>query len=289
MVRVIEEHLFPRIPHAIQPCFACPNFGPLQSEPAKTGRRRGREEKEPPGLKRKDSKPERLIEVDRALVLRIHHDRENSDRTPGPQNPLDRIGQEQLTDTLPPDALVTCKPTDQGSRNRVVARQLVGQLFRQALERERQRAQTAEANDTQIRGDGNEDPCDVPLLVLARPPPEPIVEIRLAAREARPIVMFTERLDHDLQDGSTLHLSMASQRGDELLGGLGRIHHGGEECIPVRSEEHEAFMRVEYAASSFVGQIAGCQPGNSHRALDQQLGRGRDAELDALFLELPIG
>src|SRR6185369_8698186 len=82
----------------------------------KTSCRSGCQEKESPGLQREHPEPERLVELDRTLVLRIHHDREHGNGPPGSKDPLDRIGHQKLTDTLPTHTLVAGEPADQGSR-----------------------------------------------------------------------------------------------------------------------------------------------------------------------------
>jgi len=89
-----------------------------------------REKKEPLGPKWEWLKSKGLVEVGRALVLRVHHDREDGDGTPGPKNAIDRIGQQELTNTLTAHTLVARQPADQGGWNRVVARQLMSQLLR---------------------------------------------------------------------------------------------------------------------------------------------------------------
>ena len=165
----------------------------------KTSCRSDCEEKEPSGLQREHSKSKGSIELGRALVLRIHHDREHGDGPPGSKDPLDRIGQKKLTDTLSTHSLVAGEPTDQSSRNRVVARQLVCYLLWQALQREGQRAQAIEANYAQVGCDRNEDSRHISLLILACPKAEPIVEIRLAAGKSRSIVVLPERLDREIQ------------------------------------------------------------------------------------------
>jgi hypothetical protein len=246
-------------------------------------------EKQPLGLKSKRLESKTPVELGRTLVLRVHHDREDSDGTPGPQDALDRIRQEKLPDTLPACSFVAREPADQGGRNRAVARQLAGYILRQTFQGEGQRAETVEAEDSQIRRDRDEDSRDIPLLILACPAAEPVVEIRLAARELRSIVMLAKRLDHDLQRDSPLQLSMSLQGGNELFGRFGWVHQGREKQIPIRPHQHHPLVLVENPAGSFVGQIAGRESGDRHCALDEQLGRRSDTKLDAFSLELSVG
>ncbi|HWN44031.1 MAG TPA: hypothetical protein VNW71_17540, partial [Thermoanaerobaculia bacterium] len=58
------------------------------------------------------------------------------------------------------------------------------------VEGKRQRAQAVKADHTQVVVNGYEDPCDVPLLVLACTEPKPAVEIGLATREPLSSVML---------------------------------------------------------------------------------------------------
>ncbi len=82
---------------------------------------------------------------------------------------------------------------------------------------------------------------------------------------------------------------MAPERGNEPLRGLGRIHHGFQEDIAIRADEHHTLMLVENTAGSRIGEIASRQSRNRHRALNDELGRWGDTQLDALLFELTVG
>lgn len=59
-----------------------------------------------------------------------------------------------------------------------------------------------------------------------------------------------------------------------------------QKSFPVASREHHAFVLVEDFASPLIGEIAGSQSRDCHHLMDELLGRGADAKLDALSLGL---
>jgi hypothetical protein len=204
------------------------------------------------------------------------------------EDTLDRIGQQKLTGTLSTYPLVTRQPADQSSRNGVVTRQFVSDLLRQIFQRERQRAETIEANYTLIAVNRNEHTGNISLLILACPKAEPLIEIGLTTREPCPVMMPAERFDQEAQGGSSHCGAVAPQRRNELFSRFGRIQDGLEESISVRSYEHHPFMLLENPAGSLIGEITSRQTRDSHRALNEFLGRGGDAQLKTFSLELTI-
>jgi hypothetical protein len=101
-------------------------------------------------------------------------------------------------------------------------------------------------------------------------------------------MVLAERLDSNAQDDSAQDRTMSPQRRHELFGWLGRVQHGRQEGIPVRTGKHHPLMLVENPARSLIGEIPGGQPRDGHRPLDKLLGRRGDAQLNALFLELAV-
>jgi hypothetical protein len=91
-----------------------------------------------------------------------------------------------------------------------------------------------------------------------------------------------------LKEDSSQHFAMALQSRYELVGRLGRIQHGVEKSIPVRTAEHHAFMVGEDSTSPFIGEISGRKTRNVHRSLDDQLGGRGDPQLETLFLQLAV-
>jgi hypothetical protein len=238
------------------------------------------------------TKSKGLVEVDRAWALGVHDDREYGDGAAGSQDAVDRIGQEQLADTLPPHLLGTRQPTDQGGWDRIVTRQLVSDLLRQIPERQGQRAQTIKTDHSRFGAGfcvkGNKHPRDMSFLILTGTVPEPVIQIRLTAGEPRSIMMLAERLDHHAQGGSAQYRSIATQRRHKLLGRLGRIQQGIEKSFPVCAEERHPFVLFENPPSPLIGEITSRQPRDSHRALDELLGGGGNTQLNAFSFELPL-
>src|ERR1700742_4882276 len=85
---------------------------------------------------------------------------------------------------------------------------------------------------------------------------------------------------------SAHELAVASKRLDQLWRRLGRIQDGIEKCIAIRTGQDHALMFVKDASRALIGEVACCQSADGHRALNEFLGRSRDAQLDALLLQL---
>lgn len=95
---------------------------------------------------REGPKSEAAVEIGDALVLGIDDDSEDSQRAPGPENSLRRIGEQELTDTPTAGPHITRQPADDGRRDRVIAGQLLRDLLRQVGKRQGIGTQRIEAD-----------------------------------------------------------------------------------------------------------------------------------------------
>src|SRR3546814_8657163 len=73
------------------------------------------EHEQPTRVHREGDETERLIEVERAVVLRFNHDSKDGQILSNVYNPMQGIGYQNLTDTFAPRLFVPGKPTDHRS------------------------------------------------------------------------------------------------------------------------------------------------------------------------------
>jgi hypothetical protein len=90
-------------------------------------------------------------------------------------------------------------------------------------------------------------------------------------------MMFTDRFDQDVQGVLSHDSTVAPQRSNELFRGLGRIQDSLQKSIPVRSDEDHPFMLFQNTAGSLIGEITRRESRDSHRTLNELLGRRGDA------------
>ena len=77
---------------------------------------------------------------------------------------------------------------------------------------------------------------------------------------------------------------MTPERRHKLFVRRRRGRYRFQKGFPVASREHHAFVLVEDFASPFIGEIARSQSRDCRRPVDELLGRGADAKLNALSL-----
>lgn len=181
----------------------------------------------------KGDKPERLIEVRRRAVLRFNHDGENGQILRHIDNPLQRIGYQNLTDPLPSHLLMPGKPSDQRGGDMVIARKLGRQVARNFVQRQGECAQAIEANNLGGIVERDEHPRYVPAFILARALLKPIVKLRLATPELRAVVTLRKWFEDYRQAGSADGRLMALKCLDQTIRRRGRIRNRFQERIGI--------------------------------------------------------
>src|SRR5207237_1060399 len=166
-----------------------------------------------------------------------------------------RIRDQKLSDALATYALVARQTSDQrGWDAGVIAGKLAGELFRQIFEAQLESAQAVEAHDAQVLVHRDEYAGHVATFVLPGPMPEPVVQFSLPTRELRAVVLLTESFENDGQP-SAHQITMAAEGCDELVRGLRRVHQRFKEGLSIRAGQDHAFMLVQHAARTLIGEV----------------------------------
>jgi len=234
--------------------------------------RHGRQQEQPIGTRRQRGETEALIKVAGRLGEGVHDDGIDAQALPRVQDAADGIGQKDVADALPPGAKVPRQPADEGRRDGMVARELLGEVFGEVIELEGECAQAVEAHEAELVVDGHKDLRKVPPSVLAGAVHEPVVEPRLATCKAPAIVLLPQRLDADGQ------VALAGDLGDVELEGLDqaagrrpRAANGLEEDLAVGPSEDHALVVLEDMLGSFEGEVGCGETGDDHRSQDDGL------------------
>jgi len=160
-------------------------------------------------------------------------------------------------------------------------------LGRKIGDRQRECAETVEANHAESIVDGDENPRHTSFLVLPGAKMDPVIQRRDATRKRTPFVL-AERLDGFDHERSIEETAMALEGLDEAWSRFGGAVDRRDKSVAIRAHQNHALMFFEQPPRALIGEVPSREPGDGHGLMNHFLCRGSQTQLQTLRLEFPL-